>query len=320
MDPASQPTAAPAHDEPIAYMQRSREYYAALGYGEPYRWAHHAEVPFSRLARPLASCRVAIVTTAAPYRPECGDQGPGAAYNAAAKFYSVYSGDTASDPDLRISHVAIDRAHTTAADIGSYFPLAALRRSAQAGRIGALATRFHGLPTNRSHRITIDVDCREVVARCQADGVDAALLVPNCPVCHQSVSLAARALEASGIATVVMGCAKDIVEHAGVPRLLFSDFPLGNAAGRPHDVPSQDATLELALQLLESAPAARTTAHSPLRWSASADWKLDYNNVHRLSAEELQRRRAAFDAGKVQARALRDEALPVRPGAGNGAG
>ncbi len=81
-----------------------------------------------------------------------------------------------------------------------------------------------------------------------------------------------------------MGCAKDIVEHVGVPRLLFSDFPLGNAAGRPHDAASQEATLELALRLLETAPAARTTVQSPLRWSASADWKLDYCNVERLSA------------------------------------
>jgi len=320
MDAADAAGLAPAHDVPIAYLQRTREYYAALGYGEPYRWAHHAEVPFQPLAKPLARCRVAIVTTAAPYRPECGDQGPGAPYNAAAKFYSVYSGDSAGEPDLRISHVAIDRAHTTAADLGSYFPLAALRRCAAAGRVGALAARFHGLPTNRSHRVTIEVDCREVVARCKHDGVDAVVLVPNCPVCHQSVSLAARALEADGIATVVMGCARDIVENVGVPRLLFSDFPLGNAAGRPHDAPSQADTLELALRLLEAAPAPRTTVCSPLRWSTSADWKLDYCNVRRLSPDELQRRRAAFDAGKQQARQLRDQAMPGRPGADNGCG
>ncbi|HTP73960.1 MAG TPA: hypothetical protein VML58_17245, partial [Burkholderiaceae bacterium] len=88
------------HDVPVGYMQRTREYYQALGYGEPYRWAHFVDVPFHRLAKPLAECRVAIVTTAAPYRPECGDQGPGATYNAAAKFYRVYSGDSAGDPDL----------------------------------------------------------------------------------------------------------------------------------------------------------------------------------------------------------------------------
>jgi hypothetical protein len=115
-------------------------------------------------------------------------------------------------------------------------------------------------------------------------------------------------LEAHGIATVVMGCAKDIVEHVGVPRLLFSDFPLGNAAGRPRDVDSQAFTLELALQLLECAPAPRTTVQSPLRWSASADWKLDYCNIERLAPDEIARRRAAFDAGKAQAKALRDAA------------
>src|SRR5262252_9322454 len=102
-----------------------------------------------------------------------------------------------------------------------------------------------------------------------------------------------------------MGCAKDIVEHVGVPRLVFSDFPLGNSAGRPHDAESQAFTLELALRVLESAPAARTTVQSPLRWTPSADWKLDYCNVQRLSSDELQRRRSAFDAGKAQAKALR---------------
>ena len=301
----TEPVCAAPHDVPVGYMQRTREYYQALGYGEPYRWAHFVDVPFHRLAKPLAECRVAIVTTAAPYRPECGDQGPGAPYNAAAKFYRVYSGDSAGDPDLRISHVAIDRAHTTAADLGSYFPLAELRRRVAAGRVGALAPRFHGLPTNRSHRATLDVDGPELVARCLADRADAVLLAPNCPVCHQSVSLAARALEAAGIATVVMGCAKDIVEHAGVPRLLFSDFPLGNAAGRPGDPASQALTLEFALALLETAPAPRTTVQSPLRWSESADWKLDYCNVERLTADEIARLRAEFDEGRATARRLR---------------
>jgi hypothetical protein len=296
-----------SHDAPIPYLQRIREYYAGLGYGAPYEWAHYAHVPFRRLGRPLTEARVAIVTTAAPFQPGKGDQGPGAPYNAAAKFYTVYSGDTARDHDLRISHIGIDRKHTRAEDPGTYFPLPELRRAAERGRIGSVAPRFHGLPTNRSHRTTLEVDCPEVLARCQADAADAALLVPNCPVCHQSVSLCARLLEESGIATVVMGCAKDIVEWVGVPRLLFSDFPLGNPAGKPHDKASQAATLELALALLESASAPRTTVQSPQVWdSASADWKLDYSNIARLSPEEIARRRAEFDRGKAVARTLRE--------------
>jgi D-proline reductase (dithiol) PrdB len=126
-------------------------------------------------------------------------------------------------------------------------------------------------------------------------------------VCHQTVSLAARHLEENGIPTIVMGCAKDIVEHVGVPRFLFSDFPLGNPAGRPHDAASQDFTLELALRVLETAPAPRTTVQSPLRWSAAPDWKLDFSNIARLSPEEIARRRAEFDRQKEIAKTVREK-------------
>jgi D-proline reductase (dithiol) PrdB len=91
-----------------------------------------------------------------------------------------------------------------------------------------------------------------------------------------------------------------------VPRFLFSDFPLGNAAGRPKAPESQAFTLELALRLLESAPAPRTTVQSPLRWSADPSWKLDYSNIDRLSLEEIRRRREEFDRQKEIAKTVRD--------------
>jgi hypothetical protein len=122
------------------------------------------------------------------------------------------------------------------------------------------------------------------------------------------VSLAARHLEANGIPTVIMGCAKDIVEHCGVPRFLFSDFPLGNSAGRPFDAESQRLTLELALRVLESAPAARTTVQSPQRWNEDAAWKLDYNDLTKLTPEKIAERRREFEVVKSVARAKREGA------------
>ena len=80
-------------------------------------------------------------------------------------------------------------------------------------------------PTNRSQRITLTQDCPDVLARLRSDGADAAVIVPNCPVCHQTAGLTACYLERNGLPTVIMGCAKDIIEHVGVPRFLFSDFP-----------------------------------------------------------------------------------------------
>jgi hypothetical protein len=166
------------YDAPIPYMQRTRDYYQVLGF-KPYRWAHFVEVPFTPLRMPLDRARVALITTAAPFQPGLGDQGPGAAYNAAAKFYQVYSMAADTVPDLRISHVGYDRLHTTAADINTYLPLAQMKAAAAAGRFGSLAPRLHGSPTNRSHRVTIETDTPELLQRCREDGVDAAVLVPS---------------------------------------------------------------------------------------------------------------------------------------------
>jgi hypothetical protein len=64
--------------------------------------------------------------------------------------------------------------------------------------------------------------------------------------------------------------------------------------------------LELALRILESAPVARTTVQSPLRWSKASSWKLDNSNIERLSSEEIHHRREEFDQQKEIARNIRD--------------
>jgi glycine/betaine/sarcosine/D-proline reductase family selenoprotein B len=296
---------------PIAYLPRIAAYYQALGYGEPYRFARLDDVPFAPLRKPLSEARIALVTTAAPFRPELGDQGPGAPYNASAKFYEVYALPTEPPPDLRISHIAYDRKHTSAEDPGTWLPVAALKEVAREGRIGPVTPRVYGMPTNRSQQTSIERDAPALLDLLGADNADAALLVANCPVCHQSIALAARHLEANGIPTVVMGCARDIVEQAGVARFLFSDFPLGNGAGRPNDPASQRETLDLALLTLEMATQPRTTVQSPLVWSGDPSWKLDYSNAARMTAEEFAEARRKFDADKETARRLRVQNPPA---------
>ncbi|HXU25340.1 MAG TPA: hypothetical protein VN697_15055 [Tepidiformaceae bacterium] len=299
-----------ALDLPIRYIDRSRAYYLSLGYDNPYRWAHNETAPFAPLGKPLAKSRIALITTAAPFQPEAGDQGPWAPYNADAKFSEVYSLPVDPAPDLRISHVGYDRKHTSAEDSNTYFPLRRMHEAVAAGTVGELNHRFIGVPTLRSQRLTVERDAPKALELLRDDHVDAAILVPNCPVCHQTISLTARHLEANGIPTVVMGCARDIVEHAGVARLLFNDYPLGNSAGRPHDVENQRAALALALQLLESATAPRTTVQSPFRWAPDAAWKRDFYNLD-LSAEQIAHARAEMDSQK----AILAAKLDATPGA-----
>lgn len=167
------------YDLPIPYLHRIRTYYQTLGYGKPYRWAQYRDAPFTPLKKPLAESRVALVTTAAPYQPDKGDQGPGAAYNSAAKFYTVYTDSTESDPDLRVSHIGIDRKHTTAEDMRTWFPLRQLKRLADEGVIGGITERFYGAPTNRSQKRTLEVDCPEIHDRIREDGGDVAVIVAN---------------------------------------------------------------------------------------------------------------------------------------------
>ena len=113
------------------------------------------------------------------------------------------------------------------------------------------------------------------------------------------MSLVAAAIESAGIPTVVLGAAKDIVEHVGVPRFAFSDVPLGNSAGLPHDVASQREVLEHALCLLEGAFGPRTTAQTPARWNdGDHSWKHDFMNLEQLSPEAIAKAKAEFERQK----------------------
>ena len=305
----SELTFAPEMDQPIRYIERTRSYYLGLGYDNPYVWAHYIKVPFTRIQKPLSQSVLGLITTAVQFDPSKGDQGPGAPYNAAAKFYEPYKSPINQKHDLRIAHVGIDRKNANMTESECWFPLAAARRVVEMGRLQMVSPNFYGLPTNRSQRHTLEIDAPQILEMLRADYVDVAMLIPNCPICHQSQSLLARYLEEAGIPTVVMGAAKDIVEYCGVPRFLFSDFPLGNAAARPNDPASQDLNFELALRLLESAPAPRTTVQSPLVWSEDPSWKLDYSNLANLSEQEIARLRDEAEKARVTARELRVKSI-----------
>ena len=93
------------------------------------------------------------------------------------------------------------------------------------------------------------------------------------------MSLVARHLETNSLPTVVLGSARDIVEQCGVPRFVFTDFPLGNPCGKPDDAVMQRAIVEMALDLLETARHPRTTVQTPFQWDASGEWRVTYMRI-----------------------------------------
>ncbi|MGR8920772.1 MAG: hypothetical protein ACU85V_14250 [Gammaproteobacteria bacterium] len=154
-------------DESVRYIDKSREYYAAQGYDEPYRWAQHDDIPFVRPSKPLADCTATIVTTAMPddsYR----DRGR-----------RLAMGELSSPPDgFDTGDLFWDRDATHTRDRETYFPVRALERAIAAGRLGGLAPRYFCIPTLYSTRRTIEQDAPAIVAACVEDAVDVALLVP----------------------------------------------------------------------------------------------------------------------------------------------
>jgi hypothetical protein len=87
------------------------------------------------------------------------------------------------------------------------------------------------------------------------------------------VSLISRYLEAHGVPTVVIGTARDIVEHCGVARFLFVDYPLGSPCGEPDNVGEQRDVFQQALDLLAQAEGPRTTREAGCRWGKGEEWK-----------------------------------------------
>jgi hypothetical protein len=161
----------------VRYIDRTREYYLAEGYKTPYKWAHFDDIPFARLEKPLARCRVGLVTTSdIAVRTESGAR---ESHDAAALVGNVYSISVDTPIERLYSrNEHYDQHATTLDDVNAYCPLTRLRELADAGRIGALAPRFHGVYTSYSQRITLERDAPEVLKRCREDEVDVVLLTP----------------------------------------------------------------------------------------------------------------------------------------------
>jgi hypothetical protein len=154
----------------LSYIDRSREYYAAQGYSQPYTWAHHEIVPFAPLPKPLSECRVGLVTTAGKMDAEVDDQGH-------RKRRELYA--TSADPPpgrLFTADLFWDKAATHTDDLDSFLPLNRLAEYAAGGRIGSVSPRFYGVPTDYSQGRTLSVDAPKILEWCREDKVDAVLL------------------------------------------------------------------------------------------------------------------------------------------------
>ena len=155
-----------AHRIFVSYIDKSREYYLARGYANPYQWAHYEDAPLATLIKPLNECRVGLVTTAALNEET-------------AQIKRVYSSSTNPPPvAMYTDHRSWDKKATHTRDVESFLPVRRVSEFVSDRRVGSLSTQFYGAPTDFSQRRTIEEYAPAVLELCRADQVYAVLLVP----------------------------------------------------------------------------------------------------------------------------------------------
>ena len=152
--------------EPVLYIDRSHNYYRAQGFSDVYRYAKHDTAPFTPMAKPLADCTLGVVTTASTYP------------RASLEPRKVDSGRLEDGITLYADDLSWDKSATHLHDLNSFFPVASLTALVADRAIGALTEHFQCLPTEYSHKATLEHDAPEIHRRLVADGADIALLVP----------------------------------------------------------------------------------------------------------------------------------------------
>ena len=160
------------HRSYVSYIDKSREYYEASGYDQPYRWAAFNEAPFTPLTKPLAECNVAVITTTYLHHHD-------SAHGAPATDKVVYHHPVVDRPARMFTDdLSWDKDATHTDDLGSFLPIAQLQAAAAVGRIRSISPRIYGVPTDYSQRRTRELDAPALLDLIREDDVDALILVP----------------------------------------------------------------------------------------------------------------------------------------------
>lgn len=163
--------------EPVRYIDRTADYYRSQGYEKSYAWARNDTVPFARLAKPLAQCRVGLLSTseiAIRFDPET-EQNP----ITEEGFRGVYE-LPADVPTAKLYSrtASFDRYATHLEDVNAFFPVDRLREAVASGRIASMPPRLYGAYNNYSQRKVLDDEAPKALGMARADALDAAILVP----------------------------------------------------------------------------------------------------------------------------------------------
>ena len=216
--------------------------------GEHYPWVENRRAPFRPARRALPMLNLALITSAGAYvdGTEAFDT---TVFGGDASFREIPSLVTGAD--LQWCARGYDPA-AVREDMNSQVPLARLFEFEGNGIIGQLNQvfwSFCGFIPSAARFVATSLP--QFVERVRRYEAQAALLVPASRLCHQTMSLAARALEAAGVPTMTLAVDRGVIEAARAPRAAYYEGEFGSVAGKPNWPEHQRRVLDEALRLIE---------------------------------------------------------------------
>ncbi len=216
--------------------------------GDSYPFVKNRRAPFSPARRALPMLNLALISSAGAYI-DGTDPFDISAPGGDLSFREIPAEIRAEE--LRFAARGYHPA-AVQSDINSLLPLGRLFEFESNGIIGQLNPVFWSccgfIPD--AARVVEEMAPR-LVERVERYEVQAALLVPASKLCHQSVSLIARALEQAGIPTMTLAVVQEVVASVRPPRAAFYEGELGSVAGLPNWPEHQRRILDEALRLIE---------------------------------------------------------------------
>ena len=213
-----------------------------------YPFVENERAPFTPMRRALPMLNLALISSASAYL-DGTDPFDTSAPDGDFTFREIPTEIDAND--LRFSARGYDPKFVQQ-DPNVQVPLARLREFEANHIIGQLNTAFWsfcGFVPDAARLASETLP--KLVERLLRYEVQAALLIPASRLCHQSVALAARAIESVGIPTMMLAVERDVLDLVRPPRGAFYDGEIGSVAGQPNWPEYQRRILDEALRWIE---------------------------------------------------------------------
>jgi D-proline reductase (dithiol) PrdB len=216
--------------------------------GDSYPFVKNKRAPFSPARRALPMLNLALISSAGAYIDGT------APFDTTAPHGDLNFREIPSQiepEDLRFAARGYDPT-AVQSDSNSLLPLGRLFEFESNGIIGQVNPvfwSFSGFIPDAAALVEEMVP--RLVERVKRYEVQAALLIPASRLCHQSVSLIARAVEQAGIPTMTLAVDKEVLQSVRPPRAAFYEGKFGSVAGLPNYPEHQRRVLDEALRLIE---------------------------------------------------------------------